>query len=379
MSGPPGTIRVTTARRRVRRNRTLLAAVLLVLLAGAGLRYLGPGRSPAAAEAGPRVDAPAGTAGALGPTPTRPAVKGRPVTVRLAFAGDVHFAGTSAAALTLGLGTGAAPLASADLAVVNLETAITGGGVRAPKQYTFRAPPQSLQVLRAAGIDAVSLANNHGLDFGDAGLADTLAASLTYRLPVIGAGVDAAAAFHGLVRTVRGVRVAIVSATDVLDSATAADWTAGPDHPGLASAKDGDLLTERLRQLSAQADVVVAFLHWGAETRACPTQRQEDLAQALVAAGADVVVGSHAHVLQPLAHIGAVPVAYGLGNFVFYARKAPATSSGVLLVDVAAVPGSGPAGTPVATPRWQPATIVQGRPAAVEPSPTTDLPALEDC
>jgi poly-gamma-glutamate synthesis protein (capsule biosynthesis protein) len=291
----------------------------------------------------------------------------------------VHFAGTSAAALQLGLGSGAAPLAAADLAVVNLETAVTDGGAQASKQFAFRAPAQALQVIKAAGIDAVSVANNHGMDFGTIGLADTLAASQQYGLPVIGAGVDQTTAFKGIQRTIRGVRVAVISATDVLDSNLQSAWTAGPDKPGLASAKDGDVFAQRIRQVSAGADVVVAFVHWGVEKQVCPTERQQDLAAELVAAGADVVVGSHAHVLQPLGDVDGAPVAYGMGNFVFYGTSAAAVRSGVLQVDVQAVPGSGAAGHPSAETTWDPATIESGRPVAVPPSSSNALPSIASC
>src|SRR5262249_22252796 len=161
---------------------------------------------------------------------------------------------------------------------------------------------------------------------------------------VIGAGVDQAHAFQGYQRTIHGVRVAVIAATDVLDSGLQAAWTAGPDQPGLASAKDDVTFEQRIRDVSAQADVVVAFVHWGVEKQACPTARRRQRAAELVAAGADVVVGSHAHVLQPLGQVDGVPVAYGMGNFVFYGTSAAAVRSGVLQVAVRAVPGSGPAG-----------------------------------
>jgi poly-gamma-glutamate capsule biosynthesis protein CapA/YwtB (metallophosphatase superfamily) len=225
----------------------------------------------------------------------------------------------------------------------------------------------------------VSLANNHGMDFGRSGLSDTLAAGRAAGLPVIGAGTDEDRAFQGVVRNVRGVRIAVVAATDVLDSNLASAWTAGPDRAGLASAKDGDRFAARIRQVSASADVVVAFVHWGTEQQVCPTARQQALAAELVAAGADVVVGSHAHVLQPLTRVRGVPVAYGLGNFVFYARGAAAVRSGVLTVTVTAVPGSAGHGHPSATTRWAPATIVGGRPVSARSTPGNALPAGSGC
>jgi poly-gamma-glutamate capsule biosynthesis protein CapA/YwtB (metallophosphatase superfamily) len=369
-----------SARVRRRRLQVALGVVLLVAVLFVGLRLAG-GRSAGNAS-NQAITTPTASA-TPSPQPTAvttsSAPTGRPVLVHLAFAGDIHFAGTSAAALHLGLGSGAAPLAKADLAVVNLETAVTNGGSQATKEFAFRAPPQALQVIKDAGIDAVSVANNHGEDYGQGGLADTLAASRQYGLPVIGAGTDQTAAFHGYLHTVRGVRVAVIAATDVLDSSLQSAWTAGPDTPGLASAKDGDLLAQRIHDVSASADVVVAFLHWGVEKQVCPTARQQALAAELVAAGADVVVGSHAHVLQPLGSVEGAPVAYGMGNFVFYGTSPAAIRSGVLQVDVRAVPGSGRSGHPTATTTWAPATIVSGRPVAVSSTSGNALPPLSAC
>jgi poly-gamma-glutamate capsule biosynthesis protein CapA/YwtB (metallophosphatase superfamily) len=301
------------------------------------------------------------------------------VHLTLAFAGDVHFAGTSASALTKGLGSGAGPLAAADIGIVNLETAITDGGSAATKKFSFRAPASALKTLKAAGIDAANVANNHGMDYGATGLQDTLAASKAYDFPLIGAGQNATQAFAGYRKTVRGVRVAVISATDVLDSGLQAAWTAGPHKPGLASAKDGDLLAERIAAVSEQADVVVAFLHWGVELNVCPTPRQRSLAQELIDAGADVVVGSHAHVLQPLTKVGAVPVDYGMGNFVFYGTSPAAIRTGVVRVSVTAVPGSGPGGRPKATAHWIPARIVGGRPIVIPASSAPALPSMSSC
>ena len=87
--------------------------------------------------------------------------------------------------------------------------------------------------------------------------------------------------------------------------------------------------------------MVVAFVHWGVEQQVCPTARQQALARQLVAAGADLVVGSHAHVLQPLASVAGMPVAYGLGNFVFYGKAAAPCGPACCQVDVSAVPGAG--------------------------------------
>ncbi len=81
-------------------------------------------------------------------------------------------------------------LAQADLAVVNLETAVTDGGTAQPKQYVFRAPPSAFDALENGGVDVATMANNHGMDYGVQGLRDSLAAARKARFPVIGIGLD---------------------------------------------------------------------------------------------------------------------------------------------------------------------------------------------
>ncbi len=275
-------------------------------------------------------------------------------TAVLAFGGDVHFEGSSAGGLSGRLGSAFTVLRAADLAMVNLETAVTEGGRPEPKDFTFRAPARAFTALRQAGVDVVSLANNHGMDFGRAGLVDTLDAAGRARMPLLGAGRDDDEAWAPLRREVKGVRVSVLAATDVLDDFAITSWVARPGTPGLASSKDPDRLLAAVRAERDRADVVVVFLHWGRERVVCPTARQLELARLLSEAGADVVVGSHAHVVQPRATVGRTLVHYGLGNFQFYSSGGPGANSGVLqvTVDRKGVRGS----------TWRPATIVGGTP-----------------
>lgn len=279
-------------------------------------------------------------------------------TAVLAFGGDVHFEGSSEAAITDGFGTAFDVLEAADVAVVNLETAITTGGQAAPKQFTFRAPPEALDALQAAGIEAVSLANNHGMDYGQEGLRDTLEAETASGLPIIGAGHDVDEAFAPWRTTVEGIDISVLAATDVLDSFAIDAWPATDDRPGLASSKDPARLVKAVEAEAASADIVAVMLHWGVEREVCPTARQRELADLLSAAGADVLVGSHAHVVQPDATVGNTYVHHGLGNFVWYARGGPGSQSGVAAVTVNR--------DGVVDSQWHPATISSGRPQLLE-------------
>ncbi|MDQ1358239.1 MAG: hypothetical protein QOG44_2612 [Acidimicrobiaceae bacterium] len=242
--------------------------------------------------------------------------------------------------------------AGADIMMVNLETAITNGGVAAPKQFVFRAPPTALTAIKAGGITLVTEANNHGEDYGAQGLADSIAASTRAGLPVIGIGENVAEAFAPYRATIKGQRIAIIAATHVLDDNLRDQWTATDSHPGLASAYDVDHLLAAVRQVRLTSDTVVVFLHWGVETQSCPTPAQEELAHQAVAAGADIVVGSHAHVLLGGGLMDGAMVSYGLGNFAFYATQPAQLESGVLRVTVT--------GRRIDAYRWAPARLSGG-------------------
>ena len=293
-------------------------------------------------------------AGAANDAVARP--QGKPVV--LAFGGDVHFEGALEARLagdpTHALAPTARVLGSADIAVVNLETAVTNGGSPTAKEFTFRAPATAFAALRGAGVDVASMANNHGLDYGVVGLRDSLAAARRYRFPLIGIGLDDTQAYRPFRRTVKGQRIAVIGATQVLDDDLISAWTAGPGKPGLASAKDVPRLVDAVRAARQTSDTVVVFLHWGVELEQCPSSDQRRLAKQLVAAGADIVVGGHAHRVQGAGRMGRALVGYGLGNFVWYGTSELSTRTGVLLATVD--------GRRVLSYRWVPARIVDGVP-----------------
>jgi poly-gamma-glutamate synthesis protein (capsule biosynthesis protein) len=310
-----------------------------------------------AAEATTTTERPTTTAQRAGATrePT-----GEPVT--LAFGGDVHFEGAIESRLSANPATTLGPIAGvlrrADLAVVNLETAITERGTPAPKDFTFRAPPPALAALKEAGVDVASMANNHGLDFGVVGLRDSLAAAKAAKFPVVGVGRNADEAYRAHLVTVKGQRIAVIGATQVLDSNLAAAWTAGDGKPGMASAYEEARLLAAVRAARQSADTVVVDLHWGRELVNCPIDRQRALAPKLVAAGADVVVGSHAHILLGGGYLRGAYVHYGLGNFVFYSRGGLTAQSGVLLLTTQ--------GRAITASRWVPAVISGGIPIPLQ-------------
>ena len=238
-------------------------------------------------------------------------------------------------------------LAAADIGILNLETAVTTRGAPQAKQFTFRAPPVVFDALKVAGVDVVTMANNHALDYGPTSVPDALAAARTAGMPVVGLGADDQQAFAPWVTTVRGERVAVLGATAVVDDSLVRTWSAGPGQAGVATAIDGQnqRLVDAVRAVRDSADTVVVELHYGKDLTTCPTAVQRRLVTDLVAAGADIVVGQHAHVLLGGGYLGAAYVHYGMGNFQFYASNGGTkTETGVLVLTAAGRTVSEPSG-----------------------------------
>jgi hypothetical protein len=307
-----------------------VATVLVVGLVAAGLPpYTSTVRGTGTLAGGPLTEERAAPAPTV--TPKAAPAGPPPGQVTIAFAGDVHFTGrttTRAGAGAQVLGPISRVLGAADIGMLNLETAITERGTEEPKQYHFRAPASALDSLRAAGLDVVTMANNHAVDYGPVGLQDTLAAIAGHRLPVVGVGADAARAYAPWYASVRGTRVAVIAASQVHDRTMAA-WTAGEDSPGIASATSPRLLAS-VREARQRAAIVVVYLHWGTEGQGCPNSEQRQVAAALSAAGADAVVGTHAHLLLGAGWLGNTYVDYGLGNFLWWLDDAYSNDTGVL-------------------------------------------------
>ena len=253
----------------------------------------------------------------------------------MAFAGDVHFEDYLAplARDPQGLAELRSSLGAADLSVVNLETAITERGTKIGKEFHFRAPASALVTVQNAGVDAVSMANNHGVDYGPVGLQDTLAAKKNSPIPVVGIGADEAQAYAPAVLSAKGLKVAVFGASEVFEM-TLAKYSAGPGKGGIASAAPVTRLRQAVAAAHRKYDVVVVFLHWGLDYQRCPDTLSADTAQALAEAGADIIVGGHSHRVNGAGWLGRSYVAYGLGNFVWWRSHEPDARSGVLTLSL---------------------------------------------
>lgn len=243
--------------------------------------------------------------------------------VRLLFAGDVYLSdhvleaydavGGIDGVLSQGYQT---EIQAADYFVTNEEFPFSTRGTPAPdKQFTFRVHPEKVKLMQEMGIDLVTLANNHALDYGRDAMLDTIDTLDHAGIRHVGAGKNLAEARKPAIVELNGRTFAFIGATRVYPEA---DWAAGTDSAGMFSAYDGGAaLAEEVKAVKQQADFVIAYVHWGIEREEMPNEVQKSIAHRLVDAGADLVVGAHPHVLQGLEYYQGVPIAYSLGNFVF--------------------------------------------------------------
>ncbi len=219
-------------------------------------------------------------------------------------------------------------LSQADLTIANLESCLTTRGEPNPSQTSFhqRGDPAAVNAMREAGVDLVVLANDHIMDYGEQGLADTIAALDRVGIAHCGAGFTAAQAFAPAIEDISGTKVAFLAFTDVLMQG----YEAGENKPGVAAATDTAAVENAVRNARAVSDYVVVYFHWGETSETAPRPRQAELGHAALSAGAAAVIGSHPHVLQGLEKSPDGFIAYSLGNFVFNPPKEQGRQSAIL-------------------------------------------------
>jgi poly-gamma-glutamate capsule biosynthesis protein CapA/YwtB (metallophosphatase superfamily) len=219
----------------------------------------------------------------------------------------------------------AGALRAADLTIGNLECPVSDQGKNQYHLYSFRADPKALGGLNEAGFGVVSLANNHMYDWGAPALLDTVRRVREAGVRTVGAGQNDLEAHYPLVVDLAGVRLAFLAYVDVEPK----DATAGPDRPGVAWL-EAERVVADIRFARSLADVLVVLPHWGIEYAKLPSRNQVALAHQMIDAGADLVIGSHPHVVQPVEPYHSRWIAYSLGNFVFD-QKDSATHKGLML------------------------------------------------
>jgi poly-gamma-glutamate capsule biosynthesis protein CapA/YwtB (metallophosphatase superfamily) len=214
----------------------------------------------------------------------------------------------------------------ADLAIANFENPAPDQ----PRYHTsgtvFSADPALIEGLANAGIDYVSLANNHIRDAGGAGLLQTIANLTSDGIASSGSGRNLAAARRPGVFTVDGTRVAILAY-----DAIAAGYHATATRIGSAPLVAGYVREDVKAARAAGADLVIVFPHWGTEYQSKPFAAQQKLARMIIDAGADMVIGNHAHWAAAMEVYKGKPIWYALGNFVFDQTWSEPTMEGITL------------------------------------------------
>lgn len=209
-----------------------------------------------------------------------------------------------------------------NLVCANLEAAVTRGNQPLMKTFRFNSPLNIGEYLAKNQIKLVTLANNHSIDYGKAGLRDTVANLTRYQVEAFGYGENAQAALAPKIIDIQGTKIAFIGAVcfplegyvylpDALDVGR---W-------------DASLIKLQIREARQLADIVVVCFHWGIEFSHYPTSSQIEIAHFCIDQGADLIVGHHPHVLQGMEIYRDKPILYSLGNFIFDQRYGPATHS----------------------------------------------------
>jgi len=221
----------------------------------------------------------------------------------------------------------AGALRDADITIGNLECVIASSGKPEPKPYTFRAPKQSLRLLKKY-FSAVSLANNHSGDFGKGAFSEMLKLLEQHQIPYFGGGRNLRAAHQPYIREVRGKRIAILGYNGFFPRS----FEALEDAPGIAWL-DEDMVVEAIQHTKQTlgVDFLIVYPHWGWEYQKLASPRQRQLARLMIDSGADAVVGGHPHVTQDIEVYQGKPIFYSLGNFVFDGFSDRDTRTGWLL------------------------------------------------
>lgn len=192
-----------------------------------------------------------------------------------------------------------------DLTIVNFEGTLSNQGTRQDKQFAFRGKPEYVQVLTTSSVEAANLANNHSADYGDVSLTDTI----KY---LNEAGISNFIGTNTAIREVNGISVGLVGINALNEE------EAGKLEKAIGSVK------------SLGAQLVIVSMHWGEEKATAPNEQQIELAHKAVDLGADLVIGTHPHVLQGIEKYNGRYIAYSLGNFCFGGNNNPSDKDTVI-------------------------------------------------
>ncbi|GGH24333.1 CapA family protein [Paenibacillus segetis] len=206
-------------------------------------------------------------------------------------------------------------LKQADMAFANLETPVSTKGKPVDnKTFVFRSKPTALAGLVYAGVDGVTVANNHILDYGKDAMLDTIVQLNKYKIGYTGAGKNIKEAFSPYVKTIKDKKIAVLGVSRVLSGPS---WYAGEKNAGAASAYTLEPLLTEIKKSTQENDFTIVYLHWNEEFKDYPEPYARKLAKQMIDSGADMIIGAHSHCLMGIEYYQHKPIYYSLGNFVF--------------------------------------------------------------
>lgn len=204
---------------------------------------------------------------------------------------------------------------NADITMVNEEFPFSNRGTQAQdKQFTFRVDPGYVKILQKMGIDVVTVANNHALDYGTDALSDTFQTLDNAGIAYVGAGDNLERASQPYVIKAGGKTFGFLAASRVIPEVS---WNIDNRQPGMLCTYDSAELCNAIQKAKETCDYVVVYVHWGIERENTPQDYQRQLGKAYIDAGADMVIGAHPHVLQGIEYYNGKPIIYSLGNYIF--------------------------------------------------------------
>ena len=206
-------------------------------------------------------------------------------------------------------------MTNSDIMVANNEFTISTRGTPLNKRYTFRADPKRLNIYKEMGVNLVSLANNHIYDYGIEAFNDTLKYLKEYDIPFVGAGQNISEAKKSFSFIAGGYKISFISSTRAEKNIITPGATETTS--GVFRCYDNTLLKETIKEAKEKSDYVVLLIHWGKEDSHDIEDIIKETGKEYIGAGADLIVGSHAHLLQGMEFYKNKLIAYNLGDFIF--------------------------------------------------------------
>jgi len=227
-------------------------------------------------------------------------------------------------------------LSKADITFTDLEVPLSDQYLPSDEGMSFIAPSKSIDGLKLAGVDVVALANNHSTNYGTSVFMDTLDLLKKSEIGYVGGGLNYSEAYKPLIIEKNGLKWAFVDYNSITGAINASESS-----PGVAkfeikpwvevdSKEDLAVIKRIISDIKNKVDIVVAEFHWGVEYKSSPIQSQVDIAHEAIESGADLIIGTHPHVVQGMENYKNTPIIYSLGNFIFDQEWSEETKQGVV-------------------------------------------------